>query len=142
MNETIDVLVDCLEVLNQISNRKYWSKKEGGYLKTYSLAVEVDNQIKKLQKEVQEEFNSHVERWNNKKINEKGIHAVLIEAGVKDISSWCSDLYVPVNDISRAIIDCYEFKCNVTKFHSQIDGRLCYDIPFAYDEREKLWKTE
>lgn len=43
-----------------------------------------------------------------------------------------TDLYIPVNDQTRALIDAYEFKCNVTQFTSQIDGKRWFDIPFAY----------
>ncbi len=45
----------------------------------------------------------------------------------------CSDLYIPVNDVSKAIIDNYKNKSNVTTFTDNIDGELWYDIPFAYD---------
>lgn len=44
----------------------------------------------------------------------------------------CSDLYLPVNDKTRELIDDYEFKCNVTSFKSAIDGTQWYDIPFSY----------
>ena len=60
------------------------------------------------------------------------IYQEMKEAGVP-ISSWQSDLYVPVNDVTRAIISRYEFKSNVTMFTSNITGDLCYDIPFSYD---------
>lgn len=49
-----------------------------------------------------------------------------------EINSWCSDLYIPVNRRTKTIIELYEFKMNVTIFNSDIDGRLFYDIPFAY----------
>lgn len=44
----------------------------------------------------------------------------------------CSDLYIPVNDKTRELINDYEFKCNVTTFKSAIDGSEWYDIPFSY----------
>ena len=44
----------------------------------------------------------------------------------------CSDVYVPVNETTKQLIDNYQFKSIVTKFHSAIDGRLFYDIPFLW----------
>jgi hypothetical protein len=44
-----------------------------------------------------------------------------------------SDLYVPVNATTRKVLEAYEYRENVTVFASQIDGKLWYDIPFAYD---------
>ena len=44
----------------------------------------------------------------------------------------CSDLYIPVNDQTIDLINNYEFKCNVTRFISQIDGKQWFDIPFSY----------
>lgn len=43
-----------------------------------------------------------------------------------------TDLYLPVNEQTQKLIDAYEFKSNVTKFISQIDGKPWFDIPFAY----------
>jgi hypothetical protein len=43
-----------------------------------------------------------------------------------------SDLYVPVNPESTAIVNGYEFKGNVTTFISNVDKKPWYDIPFAY----------
>lgn len=61
------------------------------------------------------------------------IHQKMLDLGVS-IDNWCSDLYVPVTPETTAIIDQYEFKCNVQKFRNQIDGTLWYDIPFAYEK--------
>ena len=45
-----------------------------------------------------------------------------------------SDLYVKVTPESQKIVNDYEFKSNVTKFHSQIEGEgMYFDIPFAFD---------
>lgn len=44
-----------------------------------------------------------------------------------------SDLYVEVTPESQKIIDNYIFKSNVTKFRSQVDQKLYFDIPFAFD---------
>ena len=48
-----------------------------------------------------------------------------------------SDLYLKVTPVSLALIDKYEFRSNVTRFTSQIDRRLWFEIPFAYDP---YWK--
>lgn len=48
------------------------------------------------------------------------------------IFNHCSDLYTPVTKISEEIIDNFEFKQNVTKFNSEIDGSEYYDIPFCF----------
>lgn len=60
------------------------------------------------------------------------IYEQMVEAGV-EISNHASDMYVPVNDVTRAIVDEYEFANNVTRFYSNIDGKLHYDIPFAFE---------
>ncbi len=48
------------------------------------------------------------------------------------IDHHASDLYVPVNEITRLILETYEYRCNVTTFISNTDKKLWYDIPFAY----------
>jgi hypothetical protein len=63
---------------------------------------------------------------------EKTIYQQMIDAGVK-CEFHASDLYVPVNSVTSGIIHNYRFKNNVTTFISQIDNKLWYDIPFAYD---------
>ena len=45
---TIDLLADCLEVLNQITNRSYWSHGEQKESITYTLASKVDKEISRL----------------------------------------------------------------------------------------------
>lgn len=62
---------------------------------------------------------------------EKEIYYELKEAGVP-LDSHESDLYAKVTDISKGIIDKYQFKSNVKMFRNQIDGTLWYDIPFQY----------
>ena len=51
-----------------------------------------------------------------------------------------SDLYLWVSDETIALVDSYRFKGNVTTFISETDGKLMYDIPFAYP-RDELRKT-
>lgn len=42
-----------------------------------------------------------------------------------------SDLYLKVTPTSKALIEQYEFKGNVTTFIDSIDHELWYNIPFA-----------
>lgn len=68
---------------------------------------------------------------------------------LKDIdhNSFGSDLYLRVTSESRKLIDQYDFESNVTTFIDQIEGRLWYDVPFAFpykifEEREygtRIW---
>lgn len=62
----------------------------------------------------------------------KSIYDLMVETGVK-IRNHCSDLYVPVTEETRKIVNSYNFKCNVRTFTSQIDGKPWFNIPFAYD---------
>lgn len=48
-----------------------------------------------------------------------------------------SDLYVYVNSVTKQIVNNYQFKCNVTTFTSKVDGKLMYEIPFAYPKGGK-----
>lgn len=63
----------------------------------------------------------------------KTLKEIFLENGMKEseIDTHESDLYVLVNDISKKIVNEYEFKNNVTTFKSQIDNKLWYDIPFG-----------
>jgi hypothetical protein len=47
-------------------------------------------------------------------------------------SNHSSDLYIPVNAETMGFIKDYEFRVNVTRFTSNIDGKPWYDVPFAY----------
>jgi hypothetical protein len=62
-------------------------------------------------------------------------------AGV-ECSNHCSDLYVPVNETTKEILNRPEFalhKKNATIFQSEIKGEgLFYDIPFAYQPYYKV----
>ena len=42
----------------------------------------------------------------------KTLREIIIDAGMKkeELDNHCSDLYVKVNDISKKVIDSYEFK--------------------------------
>jgi hypothetical protein len=67
------------------------------------------------------------------------IHKRLIDAGIPqgEIDHHSSDLYVKKTPTSTAIINEYEFKCNVTTFIDQITKTVWYEIPFAYNKEEK-----
>ena len=49
-----------------------------------------------------------------------------------DIDHHESDLYLKVNDVSRKLIENYEWKGNVQIFNSAYGDGLWYDVPFAY----------
>lgn len=49
----------------------------------------------------------------------------------------CSDLYIPVNEETKKLIEEYEYKGNVTIFISNIDGQRWFDVPFANDDYKR-----
>ena len=59
------------------------------------------------------------------------LYEKVVAAGIKH-SNHASDLYIPVNEDTTKLIAEYEYKCNVTKFVSQIDGKVWFDVPFAF----------
>lgn len=59
-----------------------------------------------------------------------------LKAADQELSNWCSDLYVRVNEDTTVIINQYEFKQNVTTFISPTDLNKYYEIPFAYDYKK------
>ena len=59
------------------------------------------------------------------------IYEELKNAGV-EIANHESDLYCPVNVITKEIVSRYEYSQNVTIFKDQITGKPWYNIPFAY----------
>lgn len=61
----------------------------------------------------------------------KNIYDLMVEAGV-EIRNHYSDLYVPVTEETRKIVDSYNCKCSVKVFTSLIDGKRWFDIPLAY----------
>lgn len=80
----------------------------------------------------------------SKPIDVTNVMAELVKAGIahEQIGNNASDLYVVVNDISKPIIERYASKEQVKTFKSQIDGKLNYEIAFAYqpawDEKLKV----
>jgi hypothetical protein len=59
------------------------------------------------------------------------IYSDMVAAGVP-IDSHESDLYVPVNETTRAIVDGYQFHASVQTFRHATTGAMWFDIPFAY----------
>ncbi len=68
----------------------------------------------------------------------KTLYETAVELMNKDeISHHESDLYLKITPVSLELVGNHEFGCNVTRFTSKIDGRLWFEIPFAYDP---YWK--
>lgn len=65
------------------------------------------------------------------------LYQELLQAGF-EMGNHCSDLYVPVNIVSTMIIAKHP-QCFAQKFVSRLDGKLWYDIPFAY---EPFWERK
>lgn len=42
-----------------------------------------------------------------------------------------SDLFLKITPISTALLEQYDWKCNVTRFRDNIDHEPWYEIPFA-----------
>jgi len=55
------------------------------------------------------------------------------KAGV-EFDHHYSDLYIPMNDTTRKILDNYEYAMLATTFKDAITGKIWYDIPFGYYE--------
>jgi len=60
------------------------------------------------------------ELWN--KLRELGVH----------VDNHESDLYIPCTQETEKFIEDYEFKENVSRFTSQVDGKRWFDVPFCY----------
>ena len=60
------------------------------------------------------------------------IYTAMIQCDIL-VDNHESDLYVPINEITTNIVNCYKFKCNVTRFTNQVTKTLYYDIPFAFN---------
>jgi len=59
------------------------------------------------------------------------IYEELTAAGV-ECSNWQSDLYFPATDQTRTILKNHPNQTRST-FRSNIDGRMMYECPFAFD---------
>lgn len=55
-----------------------------------------------------------------------------VESSGIEYSNHESDLYIPVNEQTRALLASYYFRSNVTIFRNNKDGKPWYDVPFAY----------
>jgi hypothetical protein len=60
------------------------------------------------------------------------IYQELKEAKV-EMSSWQSDLYVPINETTTQIVLKYKSTNHITTFRHDKDGELWYEILFAYE---------
>lgn len=49
-----------------------------------------------------------------------------------DLDHHGTDLYLKVSEASAALVASYDFRGNVEKFRSPLDGCLWFDVPFAY----------
>jgi hypothetical protein len=70
-------------------------------------------------------------------MNIDGVYNELVATGVP-IGNNESDLHVPMNSLTIPIVAEYENFGTVTKFHNKLDGKMWFDIPFAYTP----WWTE
>ena len=59
------------------------------------------------------------------------LYNAILAAGIPH-SSHESDLYIPVTEETTKLLAPYQFRGNVQMFNSNKDGKLWYDIPFAY----------
>jgi len=59
------------------------------------------------------------------------IYEDLIAAGI-ECSNWQSDLYFPATQKTREILKRHKNQARST-FISNIDGRMMYECPFAFD---------
>lgn len=65
-------------------------------------------------------------------MSEETLYQKVIKLNVY-VSGYYSDLYVEVTPETLAIVKAYEYEKQVTTFMNQINGKHCFDIPFAYD---------
>lgn len=68
---------------------------------------------------------------SEEKMSSDGLYEQLLKEGVP-LDHHESDLYALKTPVSERLIRTYRFRSNVTTFRSQIDGKIWYDIPFAY----------
>ncbi len=62
----------------------------------------------------------------------KTLFDAIKSAGI-DFNSHETDLYIPVTEETRAILAQFPLnKGNATIFRNQIDGKMWFDVPFAY----------
>ncbi len=50
------------------------------------------------------------------------------------LDHYGSDLYIEVNKVNTDILSRFpQENINATVFRNEVTGKLCYDVPFAYD---------
>lgn len=61
------------------------------------------------------------------------IYAECLAAGIQ-VANHCSDLYIPVNRTTFAMVERYVKSggARPVVFANQVEGGIWYDIPFAY----------
>jgi hypothetical protein len=64
-------------------------------------------------------------------MEKESLYVKLKAAGVP-VETHASDLWVPISDASRAIVEKYEYFQNVTVFWSERDQDFFYDVPFGF----------
>lgn len=63
----------------------------------------------------------------------KDIYAAALRVlPASDLDHHETDLYLKVSEASAALVASYDFRGNVEKFRSPLDGCLWFDVPFAY----------
>jgi hypothetical protein len=71
-------------------------------------------------------------------------YAEVVRRGIPH-DSHESDLYIPVTPETEEMVRGYPSRSNVTRFRSNIDGKMWFDVPFAYTpwwERRQGKRTE
>lgn len=63
----------------------------------------------------------------------KDIYAAALRVlPASDLDHHETDLYIKVSEASAALVASYDFRGNVEKFRSPLDGCQWFDVPFAY----------
>lgn len=63
----------------------------------------------------------------------RDIYAAALRAlPASDLDHHETDLYLKVSEASAALVASYDFRGNVERFRSPLDGCLWFDVPFAY----------
>lgn len=66
-----------------------------------------------------------------KDLNVSNIYEALVEIDA-NMGNWQSDLYVTITPEVDKLMSRYADMRNVGRFRSNIDGKMNYEIPFAY----------
>jgi len=60
------------------------------------------------------------------------IYEEVIKRGIEH-DNHASDLYIPVNDETKELVNSYRNEHHVTTFKNNKDGKPWFDIPFAFE---------